>query len=128
MSSVAHLRRLFQQGLDLHARGSLAEAERVYRLVLSQVPQNAEVLQVLGTLCAQQRRNGEALTFLAQAIAHNALSAPLFVVFANVLAAVGRIDDALANYDTAIRIDRGCAQAFDGRGTALYVLRRYEEA
>lgn len=128
MSSVAYLRRLFQQGLDLHGRGSLAEAERVYRQLLAEVPQNTEVLQLLGTLCAQQGRNREALDLLSQAIAHNAMSAPPFVVLGNVLAAEGRIAEALTRYDQAIRIDPRCVEAHDGKGTALYVLRRFEEA
>jgi predicted O-linked N-acetylglucosamine transferase (SPINDLY family) len=128
MSSVAYLRRLFQRGVDLHARGSLAEAERVYRQLLAEVPQNAEVLQLLGTLCAQQGRNTEALDLLARAIAHNAASAPPFVVLANVLAAEGRIAEALTSYDRAIRIDPRCVEAHDGKGTALYVQRRFEEA
>lgn len=128
MPSAAYLRRLFQQGLDLHARGSLAEAERIYRQLLAEAPADPEVLQVLGTLCAQQGRNGEALDLLRQAIAHNAGSAPPFVVLGNVLAAEGRVAEALVHYDRAIRIDPGCMQAFDGKGTALYVLRRYEEA
>lgn len=128
MSSAAYLRRLFQQGLDLHGRGSLAEAERIYRQLLAEAPQNTEVLQLLGTLCAQQGRNGEAANLLRQAIAQDAGSAPPFVVLGNVLAAQGRVADALANYDRAISIDPGCMQAFDGKGTALYVLRRYEEA
>lgn len=128
MPSVAYLRRLFQQGLDLHGRGRLAEAEGIYRQLLAETPQNAEVLQLLGTLCAQQGRNGEALDLLNRAITHNRHSAPPFVVLGNVLAAEGRVAAALDTYDQAIRIDPGCAQAFDGRGTALYVLRRYDEA
>lgn len=128
MPTVAYLRRLFQQGLDLHGHGRLAEAEPIYRQLLTQTPGNAEVLQLLGTLCAQQGRNGEALDLLGQAIARNALSAPPFVVLGNVLAAEGRVAEALDAYDKAIRIDPGCAQAFDGKGTALYVLRRYDEA
>lgn len=128
MSSVAYLRRLFQQGLDFHARGSLAEAEHIYRQLLTETPGNAEVLQLLGTLCAQQGRNNEALDLLGQAIAHNARSAPPFVVLGNVLAAEGRVAEALTHYDRAIQIDPRCAQAFDGKGTALYVLRRFEEA
>ena len=91
MPSAAYLRRLFQQGLDLHARGSLAEAERVYRRLLTEAPADPEVLQVLGALCAQQGRNTEAIELLHRAIARNALSAPPFVVLANVLAAEGRI-------------------------------------
>ena len=128
MSSVAYLRRLFQQGLDFHARGKFADAERIYRHLLTEAPHNSEALQVLGALCAQQGRNGEALAFLAQAIAQHPLSAPPFVVLANVLAAEGRIVEALTHYDGAIQIDPACAQAFDGKGTALYVLGRYEEA
>ena len=128
MPSVAYLRRLFQQGLDLHGRGHLVEAERIYRQLLGEAPAHAQLLQLLGTLCAQRGRNAEATQFLHQAIALDAGSAPPFVVLANVLAAEGRVAEALANYDHAIRIDPGCVPAFDGKGTALYVLRRYAEA
>ncbi len=38
------------------------------------------------------------------------------------------IAEALAHCDQAIRIDPRCAEAYDGKGTALYVLRRFEEA
>jgi predicted O-linked N-acetylglucosamine transferase (SPINDLY family) len=127
MPPIAFPNRLFQQGLELHARANLAGAERIYRQLLAEFPANTEVLQVLGTLCAQQGRSGEALALLEMAVAA-ARTAPPFVVYANLLAAQGRVAQALENYDRALRIDPGCAPAWDGKGTALYVLGRYDEA
>lgn len=128
MPSFASLRLLFRRATELHAHGNLPEAERLYRSLLADIPDNSEVQQLLGTLYAQQGRNAQALALLGRVLARDGASAPALVVFANVLAAEGRVEEALVRYNAALQVDPRCAQALDGRGTALYVLRRYQEA
>lgn len=41
---------------------------------------------------------------------------------------IGKAEDALELYESALTLDRNCYAAWLGKGTALKILKRYEEA
>lgn len=59
----------FRQGQQLHMAGRLAEAEQIYRQVITAAPRHADALHALGALALQAGRPDAADTLLSQAIA-----------------------------------------------------------
>ena len=62
---------IFHEGVAHHQAGRLAEAERCYRLVLSQQPGHVDARQLLGVIAHQAGRNDVAIQLISEAIAIN---------------------------------------------------------
>lgn len=62
---------LFAQAISMHQRGSIAEAERLYRLVLAADRKHAGALQYLAMLEGQRGNFPEAVRLLQQCVKAN---------------------------------------------------------
>jgi tetratricopeptide (TPR) repeat protein len=116
------------QGIALHQKGQLAQAQMIYRQVLATHPRHFDALHLLGVIAAQTRKPQQALALFEQAIAINPRSAVAHGNRGLALQAVGRWDDALASYDQAIKIKADYVEAYMQRGVVLKVLGRLNEA
>jgi predicted O-linked N-acetylglucosamine transferase (SPINDLY family) len=117
----------FAQGLALHQRGQLREAEALYRQALADAPEDFGALNMLGVLKAQTGAAAEGLLWLERALALQPGHAGALVNYANVLSLLGRGKDAVAAYDRALAT-RPDAESFVNRGFALQSLNRPAEA
>ncbi len=117
----------FAQGLALHQRGQLREAEALYRQALSADPRNFGALNLLGVLKAQTGAVAEGLALLERALALNPGHAGALVNYANILSMAGRCTEAVITYDRALAI-KPDADSFLNRGYALQSLNRQAEA
>jgi predicted O-linked N-acetylglucosamine transferase (SPINDLY family) len=113
---------------DCHLAGRTAEAEALYRWVLSQVPGHAEALHRLGVLAIQNHRVPEAVDLIGQAIAVDPGVAEYHNSLAGALQALGRLDEAVAAYDRAIARDPRDFRFPSNRGVALQQANRTELA
>jgi predicted O-linked N-acetylglucosamine transferase (SPINDLY family) len=95
-------RALLQQAIALHQAGRLADAERLYRQLMTADPRDATAPHMLGVVRAQQGRNSEALELMGAALALKPDAPEILSNYANVLRAQGRLDEALASYDKAL--------------------------
>ncbi len=97
--------------LDFHHAGRLAEAEQLYRQILTADPRQHGALHMLGVVCAQSGRREMAIQTITQAIAicptdpsyHNSLG--------EALRATGRVSEARACYEAALKVDPSFAPA-----------------
>ncbi len=123
---------MFQMGLDRHKSGDLRSAASVYEEVLRRDPENAEALHLLGLVAYQAGQPGPAIDFISQAIAlrpdATAQTAPMYGNRGLALAAAGRHEAALADYDQAIALNPQLAEPHHNRGVALQALGRQQEA
>ena len=117
-----------QQAHAAHQAGRLAEAERIYKLVIRAAPSQFDALHLLGVLEAQRGNNGEANRLLGRALNVNPRSADALNNRANVLRALGRNREALASCDRALAIRPDFAEALNNRGNVLHDLKRLGEA
>jgi tetratricopeptide (TPR) repeat protein len=96
----------FQQALDrglqLHQSGALREAEQVYRGLLDQGPHAFTPLHMLGVLRAQLGHAEEGADLIGQALRLAPGAATAWFNRANILAEIGRSNEALKNYDKAV--------------------------
>ncbi len=122
------LQALFDQALGFHQHGHLAEAERLYRLVLNGVPRHFGALHMLGVACAQQDRHAEALALIGAALESRPGDALALTNHGNVLAALGRFSEALNRHDESLAAAPDNADAWNNRGNALKGLDRPQEA
>ena len=118
----------FQSALTQHQAGNLAEAQRLYDVILGVEPRHFDALHMRGVLEAQRGRLDEAHRLLSQALAINPRSAEALSNHANVLNALHRFAEALASCDQALTIKPDSAELLNNRGAALATLTRYEEA
>ncbi len=112
---------------ELHERGHFDEAARHYEAVLAERPDDAEALHLYGVVQYQRGRPDESEDLLRRAVAL-AADPMSFANLGAVLAAAGRGDEALAQFDHALRIDSRHLHTLVRRANTLVELGRHEEA
>jgi tetratricopeptide (TPR) repeat protein len=116
------------QAADLHFKGKLDEAERLYLQVLRANPDHLDALHLFGVLRFRQGRSNEAISLLARAIRTNPNFPPALLSYAIALRAGGRPAEALAHFDRALALKPDYAEALYNRGLVLRDLDRTVEA
>lgn len=118
---------LIEQGLRLHQAGKLAEADRLYRSILDIDPNDFNALQLLGALRCDQGEAQQAV----ELIRHALMLAEDPVARLNLgraWHALGRHDEALAEYDHALALAPEHPAGHTLRGDLLVSFGRLEEA
>jgi len=118
----------FKEGLALHQRGRLADAERIYRKILQKKPDHFDALHLLGVISVQTQQAERGVELIRKAIGVNPNIAAAHSHLANALTFLRRPAEALASYDRAIALKPDYADAYNNRGRALEDLRRPDEA
>ena len=119
---------LIQTAIRHHQAGRLAEAEKAYRMVLAQQPDQADVLNFLGMLCAQTGRLQEGVKLLRRAIQIMPQSAEAHRHLGFALRNQGRLKEAVESYQRAIRLKPDFAAAHNNLGVALAQMGNFTEA
>ena len=120
-------RDLHGQAAALHQRGQLAEAEILYRRILTSNPGAIDARHMLGVLKAQQGALDDAQALIGDALKQKPNDAGILANYANVLVLLGRTEDAIASYDRAIAIAPD-SETLTNRGKAQHSLNRHQDA
>lgn len=115
------------QGYAAQSAGNYAEAERIWREVLIQSPNNAEAYKNLGWALADQGRYGEAETALQRSIEINSNDAYAYDLLGLALNSQGRYGEAEIAFRRAIELNPNLSYAYTKLGWSLNGQRRYEE-
>jgi tetratricopeptide (TPR) repeat protein len=121
-------RALLRQALRCHQAGQLAEAERLYHVVLTQDPRHPDALHLLGMIEHQRGRPDTALALIERAIAACPGMAEFHNNLGTVQMALRRFEEAAAAFRQAVVLDPGLASASYNLGLALQQLNRDDEA
>ena len=105
--SWANLQEVLEAGLRQHQAGQLAEAERLYRQVLAVDANHADALHLLGVIAYQVKQHDIAVELIGKAIKINPTVAAYHSNLSNTLKALGRLDEAVAACNNAIRLPAG---------------------
>jgi len=111
-----------------HTAGRLAEAEAIYRQVLSVDAKNFDALHLLGVLRHQRGDNVEAAGLISRAVATDPTDAPAQFNLGNVYAALGQSDEAIRCYRQAIALKPDYLDPQFNLANALQRLGRLDEA
>lgn len=118
---------MMQEGVAHHQAGRFAEAERVYRQVITRDPRNADAMHLLGLIAHQQGDTESALKLIQSAIAIRPV-ADFYVNAGVVLRKLGRTEEAIAAYHSAVRFGPRVPEAHNGLGLALNDAGKSDEA
>jgi tetratricopeptide (TPR) repeat protein len=117
-----------QRAAELHRRGDIGLARRLYDEVLAREPNNAEALHLAGAAAAHQGRPVEAVELLTRAAYLDARNPVLHFNLAATLASLGRSDAALAAIDAAAGLGVALPQAHRLRADLLRSAGRGDDA
>jgi protein O-GlcNAc transferase len=119
---------LAEQAMRLHEEGRLAQAEALYRQVLTTDPDHFDAQHLLGMLCLQQGRTQEALALVTGALEARPDDPHTLSTYGAVLHKLGRYEEAVAIYDKALIAWPDFTDTLVNRGIALKDLKRFDEA
>lgn len=130
-AQAAQVRQLFERGWALHQQQQLADAMALYAQVLQLQPTHFDALHLSGVAAAQARDLQRAHDWMTRAITAHPRHAVAYVNRGAVLQDMRLWQAALADYDSALLLQRGQpgeADSHNHRGNVLKELRRYPEA
>ncbi|MGA2440075.1 MAG: tetratricopeptide repeat protein [Tepidisphaeraceae bacterium] len=113
------LQQQLQSALSHHQAGRLADAEKIYRGILAQHPDNPDALHLLGALSAQAGRLDAAIDLMRKAIAICSNNPTYYNNLGKALKTGGQHDQAIAAYRQAIQLGPGYADAHYNLANAL---------
>lgn len=125
MTSIAETLSL---AVSNHKAGNLKEAEVLYKQVLTQNPQNANALHLLGVLSAQSGRPEDSIGYIRRAIEIRDDQAAFHYNLANALRKTGELESAAEAYQRGLELEPEHAQSWFDLAAVLRELGRTEEA
>lgn len=119
---------VFALALNAHTGGDLAEAERLYHLVLKGAPRHLHALTNLGTVHLQRGQWKEGVKRIEESLKVSPAQPAALNNLAGALRELGRMDQALAAYGKAIALKPDYAEALANRARLLEAMGRTAEA
>jgi len=119
---------LYQRALSLHHSGKLADAESLYKTLLSYFPNQVEIVTILGIVLLQQGRSEAGFQQLQKSLSINPNQPVAFYNMAVELQKLTRLDEALACYNQTLKLNPQDINALINRGNTLKDLKQYKAA
>ena len=114
--------------VDCHQKGEFAEAEKIYRELLDENPENPDALHLLGMLANDTGQPEAARGLIGRAIHLRPEISYYHSNLGNVFQRLERFEDAEKCYREALRLDPALPEAHNNLGNALSALNRFPEA
>jgi protein O-GlcNAc transferase len=119
---------LFAKALAVHQAGRLAEAENIYKQILSAQPDHFDSLHLLGVIFHQSGDHTEAVRQIDLALKKKPNSSIALNSRGVALKELKRFEEALTSYDRALTLRPNYADALSNRGIVLHELNHFDEA
>ena len=117
-----------QLALEHHRAGQLAEAETLYRQILTQRPDDQDALHLLGMVALQAGRHVEACELIERAVELGPTSADFHFHLGEARLHAGRFGPAEISYRRTIELQPDHAEAHNALGHLLFSRQRVGEA
>ena len=117
-----------QDAIAIHVQGNLSQAEEIYRRLLVNEPQNADLFNLLGVIAHQTGRFSEAVQLIGNAIAIDPSVASFHLNEGTSLKALQQLEASIESFERAIALNPDYAEAYYNRGNALRGLKHFEAA
>lgn len=119
MTELTRIAELYAAAVREHRLGKIAAAETVYREIISDFPDHADALHMLGVIAQQSGRSDEARDLFAQAVSISPANAQFQNNYGVALRASGHAGEAAAHFRRAISLNSNSADAHYNLGNAL---------
>lgn len=120
--------RAIDLAVEHHQAGRFAEAEQLYRQVLSAEPDQADALHLLGVLFSKLGRHDEAVDYVSRAVQVQSEVPEYLNGLGNVLLHAGRTDAAIEAFRCALKLRPDYADGQSNLGNALLARGLLDEA
>ncbi|HWQ27186.1 MAG TPA: tetratricopeptide repeat protein [Chlorobaculum sp.] len=128
MLNPAQIHSKFEQALDCHLQGKIAQSQALYEEVLNAEPDHVDALHLSGVAAGQTGNHRKAVELIGKAIAlypgNEAFHCNQGVAFNE----LKEFEAAAASFDKALTIKPDCHEAHYQRGISLQGLNKSEEA
>ncbi|MGD0768650.1 MAG: tetratricopeptide repeat protein [Tepidisphaeraceae bacterium] len=128
VQAATNVRLSIEAAMLHHRAGRLADAEKIYRQVLVDLPDQSDVLHLLGMLSGQTGKVDAGIELVSRAIGIKPNSAAYYDSLAKLLKSCGKIDEAIAAYREALKLNPDFAEAHNNLGVALRASGQLEAA
>jgi Flp pilus assembly protein TadD len=118
----------FQSAMQLHQAGELDQAEAIYRQILTEEPQQPDVLHLLGVILIQRAQYAPAIDLIRQAIAIRPNMPGYHSNLGWALTHAGQINEAIACYQQLVALQPTNDAAFDHLSRLLLNLGQIDQA
>jgi tetratricopeptide (TPR) repeat protein len=118
----------FQLALAHHQAGRLAEAEAIYRQILTVQPNHANTLHLLGQIALTTGHYEDAVRLISAAITHSPSQAYYHGDLGVACRQLGRLEEAIASYQNALSLEPKLSFIHLNLGDALHAFGKLEEA
>jgi protein O-GlcNAc transferase len=105
----------FQAAIQKHRAGRLADAEALYRQILSVQPNHAGALHLLGVIAHQSGRHDLAVEWIRRAIVLHPNDHSAHSNLGEALRALGRLDEAIAAFRGSLQLAPNFPEAHNSR-------------
>ena len=122
------LEQLLNQALAFHHNGQLAEAQILYRQLITHKPNHFDALKLLGVIAIQTKDYLNAVELLTKAIAINSQNADAYYNLGLALQNRKDYQAALDKYNTAIALKPDFADAYNNSGIIFQSLNDFNKA
>jgi tetratricopeptide (TPR) repeat protein len=112
---AATLHRL-KTAMALQIDGKLADAEKIYQVILDEQLENADANHLLGLIRSEQDDSDNAVALIQKAIRKNDRAAPFHHNIAGIYRRMGRLEDAEREFRIAISLKADYGEAYQGLG------------
>ena len=111
-----------------HQAGKLTEAEKAYRTVLSEHPNDPNALHLLGVLLAQKNNIEAGIGLIEQAILIQPNFSEAYFNLGRIFHSSNKLQQAVLAYTTAAHMQKGYIKAWNNLGAVYSDMGKYEEA
>jgi protein O-GlcNAc transferase len=119
---------IFQAAVQHHQAGRVAEAEKIYRQIISANPNHADSIHLLGVVAYQSGNATEAIRLIERAVALDPNRAEYLANLGLILSAAGRHADAIAALNRAAVLRPNYPEAHNNLGTVLAAGKQFDKA
>lgn len=107
---------IFQKANELYLQGALNQAEQLYRQILETMPENPDVLNMLGLLAQAKGLHNEAADCFYKALKSASNHLPLYFNLAVSLTSAGHLKEAAAAYEHVLTLNPQLKEAHNNLG------------
>jgi protein O-GlcNAc transferase len=108
-----------ESAFKYHQSGNLAEAEKLYRQILSKQPHHIDANHLLGVLAHQVGNYAVAIAYIQKAIQLNPKNPDFYGNLGEAYRLLGQFADAIANYQIALKLQPHSGKTHYNLGNAL---------
>lgn len=123
-----NINNLLNQAIELHKKGFLDQAKKIYTEIHLKNPTNFETTNLLGVIALQEKEFEKAINLIEKAIVLNPNHHALYNNLGTALKEKGKFKESINCYKKSISINPNYVEGYLNLGILLKILKKFDEA